>query len=72
MQSYGGDFTVAMEEELSRWRNAPCIHDECRGVIDRKGCGTCAKSELVGRISGSSSEISGVRLQDRRAGINSS
>jgi len=47
------------------------IHDEYRDVIDRKSCGTCAKRELVERISGSS-EISGIRLQDRRAGINSS
>jgi len=63
MQSYGSDFTVAIEEELTR-----VVYDECGSVIDRKGCGTCVK--LVERISGSS-EISGVRLQDRQAGINS-
>lgn len=37
--------------------------DEWGDVIDKKGCDTCAKRELVERISGSS-EISGVRLQE--------
>lgn len=69
MQSYGDDFSVAIEKSF---RDDECaLYTTSKEVSLTRRIEVHAKRELVERISGSS-EISGVRLQDWRVGINSS